>query len=238
MTEHDRNDPEQRPKVRVTDKRRVRADASDVGATSASPSSTEGVSSGDASAGPDEETRGPSEGTPLVPEEDPSVSPAQKDEGGAEGAPTLVVGGDAEGKAEEYLADLRRLKAEFENYRKRVLREQTRALEQAAEPLVARLLEVLDEFELALMAAEAKPDFDKFLHGVELVYAKLTDILRSEGLERIEAENRPFDPQRHEALLQAEGETEGEPYVADVLRTGYTLKGRVIRPAGVKVGRR
>ena len=155
-------------------------------------------------------------------EEDPSVSSA--------------VGADE--RAAEYLEDLRRLKAEFENYRKRVLREQTRALELAAEPLVARLLEVIDEFELALMAAEARPDFDRFLHGVELVYAKLTDILRSEGLERIEAENRPFDPERHEALLQAEGETEGEPYVADVLRTGYTLKGRVIRPAGVKVGRR
>jgi molecular chaperone GrpE len=70
------------------------------------------------------------------------------------------------------------------------------------------------------------------------VYAKLMDILRSEGLERIEAEDRPFDPQRHEALLQSEGEAEGEPYVADVLRAGYTLKGRVIRPTGVKVGRR
>jgi molecular chaperone GrpE len=156
-----------------------------------------------------------------------------------------VDSGDAPGQVEsestraaEYLDDLRRLKAEFENYRKRVLKEQTRSVELAAEPLMAKLLEVLDEFELALMAAERKPDLDRFLHGVELVYAKLTDILRSEGLERIDAEGRPFDPELHEALLQAEGETEGEPYVADVLRPGYTLKGRVIRPAGVKVGRR
>ncbi len=119
-----------------------------------------------------------------------------------------------------------------------MLREQTLAVELAAEPLMAKLLEVLDEFELALMAAERKPDFDRFLHGVELVYAKLTDILRSEGLERIDADDAPFDPGRHEALLQAEGESDGEPYVADVLRPGYTLKGRVIRPAGVKVGRR
>lgn len=225
MTEHDRDDREKRPRVRVTDKRKVRpADAdADAGTVSAPPSSTEGVSSGDASAGPDEETRGSSEGTPSVPEEDPSAS-------------SSAVG--AESRAAEYLADLRRLKAEFENYRKRVLREQTRALELAAEPLVAKLLEVVDEFELALMAAEAQPDFDRFLHGVELVYAKLMDILRSEGLERIEAEDRPFDPQRHEALLRAEGEAEGEPYVADVLRAGYTLRGRVIRPAGVRVGRR
>jgi molecular chaperone GrpE len=144
----------------------------------------------------------------------------------------------AEARVAEYLDDLKRLKAEFENYRKRVLREQTRAVELAAEPMMAKLLEVLDEFELALIAAERQPDLDRFLHGVELVYAKLTDILRSEGLERIEAEGKPFDPERHEALLQSEGQHDGEPYVADVLRNGYTLKGRVIRPAGVKVERR
>ena len=107
----------------------------------------------------------------------------------------------------------------------------------AAEPLVRRLLEVLDEFDLALMAAEQKPDFDRFLHGVELVYAKLQEILRSEGLERIEAGGKPFDPERHEALMQSGGH-DGEPVVADVLRQGYTLRGRVVRPAGVKVVRK
>ncbi|MGH2653679.1 MAG: nucleotide exchange factor GrpE [Actinomycetota bacterium] len=227
MTEHHRDQRRDRPKIRVTDKRKVRPDSEsphpDAETASAPPSSTKGVSSGDASAAPgDEGARGSSEGTPLVTEEDPSVSAS----------------GDVDERAAEYLADLKRLKAEFENYRKRVLREQTRALELAAEPLVAKLLEVVDEFELALMAAEAKPDFERFLHGVELVYAKLMDILRSEGLDRIDAEDRPFDPERHEALLQAEGEADGEPYVADVLRAGYTLKGRVIRPAGVRVGRR
>ena len=222
MTEHHRDQRRDRPKIRVTDKRKVRPDPESPhpDAETAAAPSTKGVSSGDVSAASgDEATRGSPEGTPSVTEGDPS------------GAPTPS-------EADEYLADLRRLKAEFENYRKRVLREQTRALELAAEPLVAKLLEVVDEFELALMAAEAKPDFERFLHGVELVYAKLMDILRSEGLDRIDAEDRPFDPERHEALLQAEGEADGEPYVADVLRAGYTLKGRVIRPAGVRVGRR
>jgi molecular chaperone GrpE len=140
-------------------------------------------------------------------------------------------------EAAEYREHLLRLKAEFDNYRKRVLKEQTRAVEMASEPLMRRLLEVLDEFDLALIAAEQKPDFDKFLHGVELVYAKLMDILRSEGLERIEAEGKPFDPEVHEALMQS-GEGEGEPVVADVFRPGYTLRGRVLRPAGVKVVRK
>ena len=215
----DRDDRERRPKVRATDKRRVHADDPP----------------GTSSAGPDREGEAsPGDATVTSPADVKAESTAGRGTGASKGDAEST----REGKATEYLEDLRRLKAEFENYRKRVLREQTRALELAAEPLVARLLEVLDEFELALMAAEARPDFDKFLHGVELVYAKLTDILRSVGLERIDAENRSFDPERHEALLQAEGENEGEPYVADVLRTGYTLKGRVIRPAGVKVGRR
>src|SRR5436309_2753883 len=94
----------------------------------------------------------------------------------------------AQKQAAEYLEHLQRLQAEFANFRKRVLKEQTRAVELASEPLVRRLLEVLDEFDLALMAAERKPGFEKFLHGVELVYAKLKDILGAEGLKRIEAE--------------------------------------------------
>ena len=144
---------------------------------------------------------------------------------------------EARKAADEYRDHLLRLKAEFDNYRKRVLKEQTRAVEMASEPLMRRLLEVLDEFDLALMAAERGPDFERFLHGVELVYAKLMDILRSEGLERIEAQGKPFDPEYHEALMQS-GEGDGEPVVADVFRPGYTLKGQVLRPAGVKVVRK
>jgi molecular chaperone GrpE len=143
----------------------------------------------------------------------------------------------AQTQAAEYRDHLQRLQAEFANYRKRVLKEQTHAVERASGPLIARLLEVLDEFDLALMAAEQRPDFDRFLHGVELVYAKLQDILRAEGLHRIEAKGKPFDPEQHEALLQS-GDADGEPVVSDVLRPGYTLKGRVIRPAGVKVTRK
>ena len=140
-------------------------------------------------------------------------------------------------QAAEYREHLQRLQAEFDNYRKRVIKEQTRAVDMASEPLVRRLLEVLDEFDLALMHAEQKPDFDRFLHGVELVYAKLKDSLRAEGVEPIDAQGEPFDPQLHEALMQS-GDGDGEPVVGDVLRQGYTMKGRVIRPAGVKVTRK
>lgn len=143
---------------------------------------------------------------------------------------------EAKRQAEEYRDHLQRLQAEFDNYRKRVLKEQTRAVEMASQPLVVRLLEVLDEFDLALLAAGQRPDFEKFHKGVELVYAKLIDSLRSEGLQRIEAEGEPFDPAEHEALMQT-GEGDGEPHVAEVFRQGYRLKGAVIRPASVRVER-
>ncbi len=143
----------------------------------------------------------------------------------------------ARAEAHEYLAHLQRLQAEFDNYRKRVMREQTAALESAAEPVVRRLLDVLDDFELALLSATGQPDFEKFLKGVELVYAKLADALAAEGLERMEAAGAPFDPERHEALMQT-GEGTGEAHVAEVFRPGYTLKGRVLRPAGVRVERK
>ena len=140
-------------------------------------------------------------------------------------------------EAAQYREHLQRLQAEFDNYRKRVLREQTSAVELAAQPVLRRLLEVLDDFDLALMHAEDRPNFDRFLHGVELVYAKLIDTLRAEGLERMEVQGKPFDPELHEALMQS-GEGDGDPVVADVLRPGYTLKGRVLRPAGVRVERK
>lgn len=164
---------------------------------------------------------------------------------GAEGAEEAAeqdgtgVAGDlqaANDEAQRYLDHLRRLQAEFDNYRKRVVKEQTELAELGAIPVARRLLEVLDDFELALMSAEDQPDFDRFLKGVELVYAKLIDALKAEGLERMQAEGAPFDPELHEALLQT-GEGEGDPVVADVLRPGYTLRGRVLRHAGVRVER-
>jgi molecular chaperone GrpE len=168
----------------------------------------------------------------TAPAEPAGAAPAVEAQEGTDEASELE---SARAEASEYLDHLRRLQAEFDNYRKRVLKEQTDAVERAAVPAILRLLEVLDDFDLALMAANEKPDFDRFLHGVELVYAKLADTLKAEGLERIDAQGKPFDPEKHEALLQT---GEGEHLVvADVLRPGYTLRGRVIRPAGVRVNR-
>jgi molecular chaperone GrpE len=163
---------------------------------------------------------------------DPTVpaDAAPEDAGSADAAPSAA-------EVDEYREHLQRLQAEFDNYRKRTLKEQSRMLELASEPLVRRMLEVLDDFELALLHAEQQPEIETFRKGVELVFAKLVDVLRAEGLERIEAEGKPFDPELHEALMQT-GDGDSEPVVAEVFRPGYTLKGHVLRPAGVRVERR
>jgi molecular chaperone GrpE len=142
-------------------------------------------------------------------------------------------------EAAEHLDDLKRLKAEFENYRKRVIREQTNVVERASEQLVEKLLPVLDNFELALMAADRTKDYEALVRGVEMVFGELADLLHKEGVQRIEALGKPFDPTLHEAVLEVgDGPADGDPVVAEVVRNGYTLKGKVVRPAMVKVVRR
>jgi molecular chaperone GrpE len=206
----DRELDEEQPRVRITDRRRFANLPDDGGA----PATTAGAALGAEAERAGSETE-------------------STEEEAAEVAGDLQA---AQGEAKQYLDHLRRLQAEFDNYRKRVMKEQTELAELGAMPVARRLLEVLDDFELALMSATDQPDFDRFLKGVELVYAKLVDALKAEGLERMQAEGTPFDPERHEALMQT-GDGEGDPIVADVLRPGYTLKGRVLRPAGVRVER-
>ena len=137
---------------------------------------------------------------------------------------------------DDLLDTTRRLQADFENYRKRVLREQTALAERAAEGLVEQLLPVLDSFELALMNITGGDVDDKVRKGIELVYAELVGVLERAGLERVDALGAPFDPNEHEAVMQDDGD--GEPHVGDVLRAGWKLKGRVLRPAMVKVTRK
>jgi molecular chaperone GrpE len=143
----------------------------------------------------------------------------------------------ARAEAEGYLDDLRRLQADFDNYRKRTLREQTARAASASQALVTRLLPVLDNFELAVSAAEQSRDFDRMLKGVEMVFGELREVLEGEGLVKIEAEGKPFDPERHEAVIAVEQEDIEPGMVVDTVRTGYELRGKVVRPAMVKVAK-
>ncbi|MGO9875838.1 MAG: nucleotide exchange factor GrpE [Acidimicrobiia bacterium] len=136
---------------------------------------------------------------------------------------------------DDLLDTSQRLQADFENYRKRVVREQTALVERATEGLVEQLLRVLDSFELALANLDADIDIDRVRKGIELVYAELLGVLERAGLERIDALGEPFDPNEHEAVMQEDGD--GESRVGAVLRAGWKLKGRMLRPAMVKVVR-
>jgi molecular chaperone GrpE len=129
---------------------------------------------------------------------------------------------------------LQHVQADFENYRKRMLREQTALVERSTEGLIEQILPVLDSFEAALASIDPGDD-DNVGKGVELVYNELLGVLEKAGLSRIEAVGKPFDPTEHEAVMQDGGD--GEPVVREVVRTGYRLKGRVLRPAMVVVAR-
>lgn len=142
---------------------------------------------------------------------------------------------EARAETEQRLDDLRRLKAEFENFRKRTQRDQSATRASASSALVTRLLPVLDNFELAISSAEQSQDFEKMLKGVEMVFGELREVLRSEGVAEIAAEGTPFDPKRHEAVVAVEAEDVEPGTVVGVVRTGYELQGKVLRPAMVKV---
>jgi molecular chaperone GrpE len=138
-----------------------------------------------------------------------------------------------ERERDEYLDSLQRLKAEFDNYRKRTARDQEAFVARAGEAVLRDLLPVLDDLERALDAAEHHEEA-KLEEGVRLVHRSLLDALQRQGLELIETDGA-FDPHVHEALLtQPAGEAEPGS-VLQVLQKGYRLGDRILRPARVVV---
>lgn len=138
------------------------------------------------------------------------------------------------GERDEYLESLQRLKAEFENFRKRVARENRELSQRASQEVINEVLPVLDNFERALRAV-AEHDEQVLGEGVELVYNQLRDVLNRRGLCEIEAEGEDFDPSRHEAVLCKPSPEHPEGKVMEVLEKGYQVDDRVMRPAKVVV---
>jgi len=134
---------------------------------------------------------------------------------------------EAERQRDEYLDALQRLKAEFDNYRKRVARDQQELAARAHERLVRELVPVLDDLERAV---NHEGDIEE---GVKLIHRALSDALAKEGLTPIETDGK-FDPHTQEALLSQPSETE-EGTVIQVLQKGYKLGDRVLRPARVVI---
>lgn len=160
----------------------------------------------------------------------PPPPPAPENHEGPAGVEEVETVEEVQVTQPDYLEDLRRVQAEFDNYKKRMMREQTQMAERASAGLVERLLPVLDNFSSAVEHGEGGP-------GIELVYRELQKILAEEGLQEIESQGALFDPNVHEAFEAHEDEEVDEPVVAGVLRPGYSFKGRVLRPAMVSVAR-
>ena len=137
---------------------------------------------------------------------------------------------------DEYLLALQRTQADFENYRKRITRQQGETMARAASDLVVKLLPVLDALDLAEAHFSESLDLTEDGKALRASRAMLMDILTREGLERVDQRNVPFDPSAHDAVAHSEGEPgDTQTMVDEVLRSGYRWKGQPLRPAMVRV---
>jgi molecular chaperone GrpE len=141
----------------------------------------------------------------------------------------------AEQARDEYLDLARQVRADFENYQKRSQRDLATERRFAQEPLARDLLPALDNLDRALAAAEKTGDNGALAQGVAMVRSQLLDALRRHGVTRIEAQGQPFDPNRHEAVMQQPCAEAPPQTVLQVLEPGYVHHERVLRPARVIV---
>ncbi len=151
-------------------------------------------------------------------------------------AEALLLGELAESRMEagETLETLQRVAAEFDNYRRRVDRDQTQSVERASQRVIESLLPTLDAFDAALAVEASTAAEEKMLDGMRSIRDHLLETLAREGLEPIPALGEIFDPKVHEAVSGAQA-GDGELVVDSELRRGYTMQGRVIRPSLVTV---
>lgn len=130
---------------------------------------------------------------------------------------------------------LLRLQADFENARKRWLKQQAEVQEMANAELLRELLEIYDDFQRAVAAGEEAKDGAVFAAGVKMIAKRMEELLKSYGVGPMEAVGKPFDASRHEAVAHEATESVPESTVLAELRKGYVMNGRVLRPAVVKV---
>lgn len=126
-----------------------------------------------------------------------------------------------------------RLRADFENYKKRAEKENSALKESSKADTLNKLLPVIDEFEIAFSHMESATDTE-FKKGMELIYSKLLDLLKKEGVVEMESLGMEFDPYKHDAVRQGDGE---EGKILEVVQKGYLLNGNVLRHAKVVVGK-
>src|SRR4051812_23485669 len=142
----------------------------------------------------------------------------------------------ARSKVDEYLAGLQRERAEFNNFRRRTAEEREQMLGLAGEDLIRKVLAIADDFDLAIDNRPPELAGDSWVEGVTAIDRKLRALLESEGVRAVEAEpGTPFDPRQHEAIVTVPGTGRAEGAIVEVIRRGYSVRDRVLRPALVAV---
>ena len=144
---------------------------------------------------------------------------------------------EARALVDEYLDGWQRSRAEFANYKKRVERDLEQSRSTVTAELLTRYLPIVDDIERALRERPSVDGAQAWAEGIELIHRKLLVLLEAEGVERIQAEGQTFDPNVHEAISFEENDGVEHGKVIDVIRQGYRLGERVLRPAMVRVAR-
>ena len=138
-------------------------------------------------------------------------------------------------KSKDYLNRLMYLQADFENYKKRVDKEIRDEIQRSSQRLITNLLGVVDELEIAIESGKKTENKEALMEGVEMVLKKLYATLGQEGLTKIEAVGKPFDPNKHEVILKVPTSSHSEGTVIEEVRKGFMLQDKVIRPSMVKI---
>lgn len=144
---------------------------------------------------------------------------------------------EARSSADEYLDGWQRARADFQNYKKRIERERKDVYQTAAGNILKRFLDVLDDMELALENRPQDGNGAEFANGIELIYQKLIATLEKEGVSLMDVDGQEFDPAFHEALSSEDSEEYESGKIIAVVKSGYVLGDRVLRPALVRVAR-
>lgn len=138
-------------------------------------------------------------------------------------------------QVEENQQRLLRAQADFDNYRRRTMKEKEEFAKYASLKLIEQLLPVVDNFERALSASKDNKDYDALAKGIDMIFRQLDGVLTGEGLKPMETVGTPFNPEYHQAIMQVESEEHEEGIVVEEVQKGYMLKDKVLRPAMVKV---
>jgi molecular chaperone GrpE len=138
----------------------------------------------------------------------------------------------------EYIDTLQRLQAEFENYKKRIVKEQSKFIYMANKDLIKKLLPIIDNFERVVSSKKNKDEVKKIIDGINIIYKEFGQILKKEGVKELYPKGEMFDPRYHDAIMQIESDKHEEGKVLEVLQKGYLLNDNLLRPATVKVSKK